>query len=160
MAAVVLFAAGCSKKDSGAPSQTPAQTTAAPDAGPRVIDISANDAMKYDVTRIEARAGETVRVVLHNTGTLPKVAMGHNFVLFKLGANVEAFAAASATAGAVKDYFAADKVAETIAHTKLVGPKEKAEVTFKVPAEPGEYTYACTFPGHIVAGMRGVLVVK
>jgi plastocyanin len=32
--------------------------------------------------------------------------------------------------------------------------------SFGAPAKPGSYTYLCTFPGHFVAGMKGVLVVK
>jgi uncharacterized cupredoxin-like copper-binding protein len=44
--------------------------------------------------------------------------------------------------------------------TTLVGPGETAEVTFKVPSAPGSYTFLCSFPGHFVAGMKGMLVVK
>ena len=43
---------------------------------------------------------------------------------------------------------------------KSYRPGETAEVTFKVPAAPGSYTFLCSFPGHFVAGMKGLLVVK
>jgi azurin len=42
----------------------------------------------------------------------------------------------------------------------LVGPSETVDVTFKAPTAPGQYTYLCGFPGHFVAGMKGVLTVK
>ncbi|HRE82401.1 MAG TPA: plastocyanin/azurin family copper-binding protein, partial [Opitutaceae bacterium] len=47
-----------------------------------------------------------------------------------------------------------------VAHTKLLGPKQSDEITFKVPSEPGDYPYVCSFPAHAMAGMKGVLVVK
>ena len=46
-----------------------------------------------------------------------------------------------------------------LASTKLVGPGEVAEVSFKAPTAPGSYTYICTFPGHATT-MKGMLVVK
>ncbi len=48
--------------------------------------------MKYDVTSIDATPGEKITVTLTNVGTLPKVAMAHNFVLLKAGTDVSAFA--------------------------------------------------------------------
>jgi azurin len=47
-----------------------------------------------------------------------------------------------------------------LASTKMAGGGETVEVTFTAPKEPGEYLYICTFPGHYLAGMKGVLVVK
>ena len=116
--------------------------------------------MKFNLTRIDAKAGETIKVVLRNVGSLPKAAMGHNFVLLKSGVNVDEFAAAAITAGPSKDYFPTDKVDQTLGHTKLTGPGETAEVTITLPTAPGEYAYLCTFPGHFAAGMRGVVAVK
>jgi len=54
-----------------------ASLTAAPDpAGLRTVSITANDSLKYSVTRIEARAGERIHLVLQNQGTLPKELWG------------------------------------------------------------------------------------
>jgi azurin len=50
-----------------------------------------------------------------------------------------------------------DKV---IAATGILGPNETSEVTFTVPAASGDYPFLCSFPGHCVTGMKGVLVVK
>jgi azurin len=80
-------------------------------------------------------------------------------VLLNLGTDVDAFLKSAANASAT-DYVPADQKAKIIGNTKLAGPGETVEVSFKVPAKAGTYTYLCTFPGHYVAGMKGQLVVK
>ena len=141
--------------------KTPAKAPAAAPAakGVRTIDLTGGDDMKFNLTKLEAKPGETLHVVLKSTGTIPKVAMGHNFVLLKLGSDVAEFIKASMTAAA-SEYVPADQKAQVVAATKLAGPGETVEVTFKVPAKPGSYPYMCTFPGHYAAGMKGDLVVK
>ena len=115
--------------------------------------------MKYNVTTINAKPGETLRVVLKSTGSIPKIAMAHNFVLLVLGADVDAFLKSAMNARDT-DYVPADQKAKVLAASKLAGPGETVEVTFKAPAKPGSYPYMCTFPGHYTAGMKGNLVVK
>jgi azurin len=122
------------------------------------VEIKANDQMKYDVTSIDATAGQKVTVTLTNAGTLPKVAMAHNFVLLKAGTDVSAFAMA-AMSHQDAGYMPPELADKVIAATKLVGPGESDTVTFTAPAA-GTYDYICTFPGHALAGMRGVLNVK
>lgn len=136
-----------------------AATATAAAAGPRVIAITANDNMKFSVTRIEAAPGEQLKIVLENVGKLPKQAMGHNLVLLKKDANAQAYANAALRAAAA-DYIPAELADQVVAHTKMLGPKQKDEIVITVPAEPGDYPYLCTFPAHFVAGMKGVLVVK
>lgn len=174
-----LFAAGCGKQETAsapsaatsAPKTTAASTSsvAAPaTAGARVIEISANDQMKFVIgskqsgptenLTIEAKAGEELKIVLKNVGMLPKEAMGHNWVLLKPGTDAAAFSAA-AVAAKDKDYVPDQLAAQVIAHTKLIGPRETAEVTFKVPAA-GDYPFLCSFPAHFAVGMKGVLVAK
>ena len=126
-------------------------------AAPRVIEITANDQMKFSVTSIEAPAGDELKVVLTNVGTLPKEAMGHNWVLLKAGADVAGFATAAMTAKD-SDYVPAAKKGDVIASTPVLGPKKSAEVIFKAPAA-GEYTFICSFPGHYML-MKGTLKVK
>jgi azurin len=141
--------------------KTPAKAPAAAPAakGVRTIDLTGGDDMKFNLTKLEAKPGETLHVVLKSTGTIPKVAMGHNFVLLKLGSDVAEFIKASMTAAAT-EYVPAELKAQVVAATKLAGPGETVEVTFKVPAKAGSYPYMCTFPGHYAAGMKGELVVK
>jgi azurin len=181
-----LLASGCGKKENvpatvadvtssaatpssptAAATGTPAATASTPAAAPiaaatpsggaRVIEITANDQMKFSLATIEAKAGEELKVVLTNLGTLPKEAMGHNWVLLKAGTDPMAFGAASMTAKD-KEYIGDSVKDQVIAATKVLGPKQSAEVTFKAPAA-GEYPFICSFPGH-VALMKGTLVVK
>ena len=46
-------------------------------AAPRTITIGVNDSMKYSVTSISAKPGETIRVVLQSTSTLKEILHGH-----------------------------------------------------------------------------------
>lgn len=126
-------------------------------AAPRQVDITANDQMKYNLSTIEAKAGESLKVVLTNVGTLPKEAMGHNWVLLKAGTDVAAFAMASMMAKDT-DYVAPSQKDKVIALIKVLGPKQTADVTFTAPAA-GEYTFICSFPGHYML-MKGTLTVK
>ena len=133
---------------------------AAPKAGAtRTVEITATDTMKFDKTEIAAKAGETIKFVLKNTGTMPKVVAGHNFVLLKLGTDQVEFTKASFNARETEFIPPSMKTA-VIAHTALAGPGETVEVTVKVPAKAGAYPYLCSFPGHFALGMKGTLNVK
>lgn len=166
-----LFVAGCGKKESSATGATAGGATApspasppagpaapAPAAGARVIEITANDTMKFSVTAIEAKVGEELKIILTNIGTLPKEAMGHNLVVLKAGSDVTAFAAAAMMARD-KDYIPEALKDQIIAHTALLGPRKSDEVTFKLTAA-GVYPFVCSFPAHGMAGMKGTITVK
>jgi azurin len=154
LVAGALFLAGCGKKDDAAASGSAASASAV-----ATLELTANDSMKFSATRFEVKAGQDVKVILTNIGSMPKQAMGHNFVLLKKGADVEAFDKAAVGAAAT-DHVPAAMQDQIIAHTKLLGPKQSDEISFKAPTEPGEYTFICSFPAHLQAGMKGVLVVK
>jgi azurin len=126
-------------------------------SAPRTVELTANDQMKFNVTNIDATAGETLKVVLKNAGTLPKEAMGHNWVLLKAGTDVNAFATASMTAKDT-DYIAPAQKDKVLAFIKVLGPKQSGEASFTVPAA-GKYEFICSFPGHYML-MRGTLTVK
>lgn len=119
--------------------------------------ISGNDTMKYDVEAIDARAGQPCEVTFKNVGTLPRVAMGHNFVLLKLHTPVSVFLEAGTPHGAT-DYIAPEQKTNVIAATKMLGPGESDTITFNAPGF-GNYDFICTFPGHYPAGMKGTFVV-
>ncbi len=127
---------------------------------PRTIDLQGNDQMKYNVTTINAKPGESLHVRLKNVGSMPKMAMSHNFVLLKAGVDPMKFVNDSMMAGLAKNYVADSVTSEVVAHTVMAGPGETVEVTFKAPTKPGTYTYLCSFPGHYAAGMKGTFVVK
>jgi len=122
------------------------------------VQINATDQMKYDVVTIDATAGQKVTVTLTDTGTLPKVAMAHDFVLLKAGTDVTAFASAGMMHPET-GYISPDMADKVIVASKMLGPGESDTVTFTAPAA-GVYDYICTFPGHALAGMRGTLRVK
>jgi azurin len=111
LVSVAFALSGCGQKETAsapaaaAPAPAPAAAPAAPKAAaaPRVVEVTANDTMKYNVTLIEAKAGETLKIVFTNNGTLPKEAMGHNLVVLKPGTDGAAFAAAAMAAKAT-DY--------------------------------------------------------
>ena len=148
---------GCGQKES--PSGASADAASAAASGPRTIEITAGDNMKYNISTIEAKPGEELKVVLTNIGTAPIEAMGHNWTLLKAGTDVAAFSTAAAVA---KDtgYIPTALAGQVIVHTKLLGPRKSDEVTFKAPDQPGEYPFLCTFPAHYQVGMKGTLIVK
>jgi azurin len=171
--ASVLLAAAPAAHDHAALQTTPAAKPAAsapatqkPGAKPapstqkpRLVEMIGTDDMKFSVTSIDAKPGEVLRVRLITKSVMPKVAMAHNFVLLKKETNQIKFITASAIARD-HDFIAPDFKDQVLAATGMAGGGETVEVTFKVPAETGEYPYVCTFPGHFQAGMRGVLNVK
>jgi azurin len=154
-AAVALLFAGCGQNNS---SGSNADTPGTP-ASPRIVEITANDTMKYSLTSIEAKPGEELTVVLTNEGTVPKEIMGHDWILLKSGSDVVAFASAASVAKDT-DYVPPSLKNEIIAQIGLLGPRKSDQVEFTVPATPGEYPFLCSFPAHCQAGMHGFLVVK
>lgn len=150
--------AACGKKDESSAS-APAASAAPAAASGASFDVSANDTMKFSVTRLEVKAGQDVKITFTNAGTMPKNVMGHNFVLLKKGVDPKSIVDAAVSAQAT-DYIPADQADKIIIHTKLLGPKQSEELSFKAPTEPGEYPFVCTFPAHFLSGMKGVLVVQ
>ena len=125
----------------------------------KTIVITANDSLRFSVTKIEAQPGEKIHVQLHNAGTMPKDVMGHNWILLKAGADPVAYAnaAVSAKTDGYQPKALADQV---LAAIPLLGPKQTGDVTFSAPTAPGTYSFLCSFPAHVSAGMRGTLIVK
>jgi azurin len=153
VAPVALGAAQTAPKTAGTQAKP-----AAKGAG-RTVELTAGDNMKFDVTTIEAKPGEKLHVVLKSTGTAPKIAMAHNFVLLKEGANAVEFNNAAMTARDT-DFIPPAMKDKIIANTTLAGPGEIADVTFAAPTKPGTYEFLCSFPGHYQVGMKGQLIVK
>jgi azurin len=146
-----LLLTGCSKSE-------PAAVAAAP-SGPRTIELTAGDNMKYNITQIEAAPGEVLHVTLTDTGTLPKEAMGHDWTLLQAGSDPDAYSRA-AVAAKDTNYQPPELAYEVVASIPLLGPGQTGDVTFTVPTKPGEYPFLCSFPAHCQSGMNGVLVVK
>lgn len=132
---------------SAKPSEAPAATIS------NVIEITANDQLKFSTIELNVKAGEKVTLTLKNIGTMPKESMGHNFILLKDGTDLAAFAKEAISA---PDHIPAND-ANILAHTKLLGPGESDTIEFTVPA--GTYTFICSFPGHYQS-MTGVLTAQ
>jgi azurin len=128
---------------------------------PRVVKIRAgvDNTMKFDLATISVAPGESIKVMLTNHMTLPKEVMGHNWVLLTSGTDVPAFAAAAAAEPA-NGYIPAKMKDKVLAVIGVLGPNETGEVTFTAPSKPGDYPFLCSFPGHYLTGMKGVLTVK
>jgi len=154
-ALVAMLAFGCAKKETAtaAASAAPAEKS-----GARVIEITGNDSMKYNLTSIEVAVGEEITIKLINVGTMPKQAMGHNLVVLKAGSDANAFSMAAASASAT-DYIPASLNDQVVDHTKMLGPKESDSITLTF-SEAGEYPFICSFPAHFQVGMKGVITVK
>jgi len=125
----------------------------------RSVDIVGTDDMKFSLTTITAKRGESLRIRLISKGTIPKVAMAHNVVVLKLGTDVLKLLKDGAPHRGT-DFIPPAMTDAVLAKTPFAGPGETVEVTFTVPAKPGQYPFLCTFAGHYQAGMRGTLIVR
>jgi len=135
------------------------QVAKANSGDPKVEKITATDQMRFSVTNIDAKPGETIKVELTAVSDFPKMAMSHNFVLLKADADAMAVATAAAKYSD-NDYIPANMKDQIIAYTALAGGGDTVTVTFTAPQKPGKYQYICTFPGHFVSGMKGTLTVS
>ncbi|MFN0126258.1 MAG: plastocyanin/azurin family copper-binding protein [Verrucomicrobiales bacterium] len=152
--AATLSPLSCRKADTPATGTTESRGA----DGNRIVHMTGNDQLQFNLKEITASPGEKLTVELTNIGSMPKQAMAHNLLLLQSmpDADVNAFAMAATTRP--PEYLPED-TSKVIAHTKMLGPKEKDSITFTVPATPGNYPYICSFPGHFTL-MRGILVVR
>jgi len=155
LAGASLALAGCGRSDAPASNTTAAAPVT---DGKRVIEITADDTMKFNVTEIRAKLGEALRVTLKNTGQMPRQVMGHNWVLLKPISEGDLTAFGMKAASIAPDYLPGDR-SSVVAHTKLLGGGESDTIEFSAPDAAGEYPFICTFPGHF-ALMKGKLIVK
>jgi azurin len=125
----------------------------------RLIKITAQESLHWDVNEITAQPGERLRVALTAVGSMPKIAMAHDFVLLAPGTDVKAFLAAGATMPQ-SDYIAPSSKDKILVKSPFAGAGETVYANFTAPAKPGKYDYVCTFPAHAASGMRGTLIVK
>lgn len=122
-----------------------------------VITLNGGDDMKFDLSEIKVKEGQTVKLTLKHTGTMAKTAMGHNFVLLAAGVSLTDFASKAMSTPAT-EYIPAGSEKEVIAHTKLIGGGESDTIEFTAPAK-GTYDFLCSFPGHS-ALMKGSFIVE
>ena len=103
-----LFLASCGNSSNKTPSENQAGNTTETVAEPEVVPtgdtvnvvLQSDDNMKFDKSEIRVKLGQTVKLTLKHIGTMPKTAMGHNFVLLKKGVDLAEFGNGCATAKA------------------------------------------------------------
>lgn len=115
-----------------------------PNAAKRTINVKMLDTMRFVPDRIEARLGETVRFVHHNTGKVL-----HEFVI---GTKKEL----DAHAALMVKFPGMEHDEPYMAH---VAPGKTAEIVWLFN-RPGEFNFACLIAGHYQAGMVGRIVVS
>jgi azurin len=131
----------------------------APVQVPRLVVVTAGDDMKFSVTTIAAKRGETLKIRLNAIGTAPRASMAHNLLVLKPGSSQIAFVEAAAQAKST-DYVPPSLKSQVLAGTVLIANGETAEIELKLPARAGSYPFLCSFPGHFANGARGTIEVK
>ncbi|MFC8793384.1 azurin [Streptomyces cinereoruber] len=125
------------------------------------VTVDSTDQMSYNTKVITIdRSCKEFTIRLTHSGMLPKNVMGHNLVISKT-ADMQAIATEGMSQGLDKDYLKTDDV-RIIAYTAMIGaPEKETSVTFDPSTLEvgGDYSFFCTFPGHI-AMMKGKVVVK
>lgn len=130
--AITLMIAGCGPT---------AETSPAP--AQRVIDIVANDSLRFAPDHVTVRTGETVTFRVTNTGRSP-----HEFVLGDEAAQQRHEDAM--THG--------DMSMDMMANAVDLPAGGTATLTYRF-AEAGTVIYGCHVAGHYAAGMRGTVTV-
>ncbi len=156
LASLSLMLAACGGKKETA-SGTGAGSAVTED-GVRIVEITANDQMKFSLKEIRVKAGEPVRLTLKNIGKMPKQSMGHNWVLIQPVDQAGLTSFALSAASRPPQYLPADKTL-IIAHSRILGPGESETIEFKAPSTAGIYRFLCTFPGHYNL-MNGNFIVE
>jgi azurin len=111
--------------------------------------------MKYDISEFTVEAGKEVTITFENPDF-----MQHNLLILATGSLEKVGKAADAMAsesGAAEKNYVPD-MPEVLFNTPLVNPEQTVTLSFTAPAEPGEYPFVCTFPGHWRI-MQGVMKV-
>lgn len=114
-----------------------------PSEATRTIEIGAYDTMRFNHDKFMVKRGETVRIVLRNTGKLP-----HELVL--------------GDEKSLREHAALMRKFPGMEHDEpnqiRVAPGESQELVWQFTRE-GKVSYACLYPGHYEAGMKGAITV-
>ena len=110
----------------------------------RSLEVTLDDRMRFTPSQIEAQAGETLRLVVRNTGQVE-----HELVL--------------GSASEIREHAELMKAGGDHAHGHggmaiRVAPGQTGELVVQLPAAT-TLEMACLIPGHYEAGMKGTLTV-
>ena len=150
------------KKDEAKPAEAKKDDSSAAAAGGSCkATVEANDQMQFNLSEItiDKAACPEFTVEIKHVGSMDKTSMGHNVVISK-EADKDGVVNDGTDAGIDKDFVKSDD-GRVLAHTKLIGGGETAEVKFKTDGfeAGGGYDFFCSYPGH-AAMMTGKVVVK
>ena len=120
------------------PKAPPATSATKTTGGARTVALTGGDDMKFSVTEITAKPGETIHIQLKNVGTIPKMAMARQRRRAQADDEGRGLQHRCASARDT-DFIPAAMKAEVVAFTPLAGPGETVEITFKVPAAAGTH---------------------
>lgn len=126
-----------------------------PDAdGDRTILLGTLPGLKFDTALLTVKAGARLRLVFRNSDD-----MLHNFVLCAPGRGESVGNAALALGldGMAKNYV--PDSGDVFFHSALTLPDTSDTIFITAPAQPGDYDYICSFPGHAMS-MKGILRVE
>ena len=155
------FAKEAVKRLGGAAAPVPAEAgVAAPAAatgdGKLELGVIPN-VMQFDKKELTVKAGSKVALLFANKGC----ALQHNFLLLKPGSKDAVGALADkllTDPGALAKAYLPESPDILAKSNKLIAIGQTDLINFTAPAEPGDYPYICTFPGHWRL-MSGVLKV-
>ena len=142
-----------------APAASAAPATPAPAAGD-VVELTIGvlpNTMRFDKAELSVKAGAKVKLTFKNE----KCLLMHNFLLIKPGTKDAVGALADAMVSdpqALAKQYCPECDSVLVKGNKLIATGQTDVIEFTAPAEPGDYPYICTFPGHWRL-MNGVLHV-
>jgi azurin len=140
-----------------------ASAEAPPSSGDTVsvtVKPSAANPMAYDITTINAKVGQKVKITFQNESALAP--LQHSLIVCKPGSKERMFAAADAMMTDMPKWLAkgfSPESEDVLHHTKLLNPGETETIEFTAGPEKGDYPYVSTFPGHARI-MNGTLKVE
>ena len=112
------------------------------------VTIMSDDKMQFSTKEVAVPATcKQFKVTLKHTGKLKKELMGHNWALFATADKADVLKNAE-KAGPATGY--SPSGAKVLAKTDTIGGGETTSTSFEtsVLKKGGDYTFACTFPGH------------
>jgi azurin len=137
-------------------------TTASPNpfrrpiAGSRIVEMEAGKNLSFTTRSFKVRAREPIQLRFVNPDVVP-----HNWILVEPGALERVGTLANqliAHPDAVVRQYVPDSP-QVLAYTDIVPPNGRFTISFRAPAQKGNYPYLCTFPGHWMV-MNGVMIVE
>jgi azurin len=121
----------------------------------QVIIQSVEYQLVFDKKEFTIKAGSNVELIFRNVDEMP-----HNLLIVKPGKLEAVGEAADRMAGtpdAGKLHFV-PQIEDVLYATRLLMIDEADTLRFKAPAEPGDYPFVCTYPGHWRT-MNGIMKV-